>query len=186
MTKGRLHRHVLSTRSQAVEFTTTPVGMFFAFASTMGASEHGGSQDKRDLQTKDFAGAPPQDTSEERSTVLIVDDDEDVRFLSSNLLRAIGYNTIEGCDGADALVSLRAAVRPPAAIITDLSMPRLDGWQFIEELRGDGRWSAIPIIVISASASPPPGVPCLCKPVRRQLLLDALAGVGAASPAMLH
>lgn len=119
------------------------------------------------------------DASDGCSVVLVVDDDEDVRFSTSSLLRATGYGVIEACDGADALVRLHATIPPPTAIITDLSMPRLDGWQLIDVLRADGRWFSIPIVVISASRYPPPGVPCLRKPVQRQVLLDALLEAGA-------
>ena len=117
-----------------------------------------------------------------RPTLLIVDDDDDLRGLVRDQLHAIGYDVIEARDGADALAQLRAAVRLPTAILTDLAMPRLDGWEFVGAVRGDDRWSGIPIIVISASTHPPAGIPCLSKPVGRGRLIQALADVGAALP----
>jgi CheY-like chemotaxis protein len=117
-----------------------------------------------------------------RPTLLIVDDDDDVRCLMRGQLDVVGYDVIEGRDGADALAQLRAAVRLPDAILTDLSMPGLDGWQLIETIRGDDCWSAIPIIVISGSPNPPAGIRCLRKPLVRELLLRALAEVGAGRP----
>jgi two-component system, chemotaxis family, chemotaxis protein CheY len=164
---------------QWAEFAMTIVGMLRAPTLEMSASERGARYDRGDLQTVTFVETRPVEAAGERSIVLIVDDDEDVRFSTSGVLCAVGYDVIEACDGADALVRLLAAVRLPTAIITDLSMPRLDGWQFIDVLRADGRWLTIPIVVISASPDPPLGIPCLRKPVQRQVLLDTLVEAGA-------
>jgi CheY-like chemotaxis protein len=135
--------------------------------------------------------ASPQPTTAEQDTLalgvrpilLIVDDDDDVRALISNLLHAGGYAVLEARDGADALAQLRGAARLPVAILTDLSMPGVDGWQLIERVRKDPRLFVIPVIVISSSMSPPTGVCYLRKPVGREVLMQALAGVGlSASP----
>lgn len=114
--------------------------------------------------------------------LLLVDDDDDIRLLLGDILRSVGYETVEAHDGADALAMLRGGTRPPVAIITDLAMPRLDGWGFIAAVRAEGRFDAIPIVVVSASAGPPSGVRCLCKPVTRDRLIDALAELGAPPP----
>ena len=115
-----------------------------------------------------------------RPILLIVDDDDDVRILISDLLRTAGYAVLAARDGAEALSHLHGAPRLPAAILTDLSMPGVDGWQLIENVRRDPRLLAIPIIVISSSMSPPMGVCCLGKPVGREALIHALIGIGVA------
>jgi CheY-like chemotaxis protein len=112
-----------------------------------------------------------------RPILLVVDDDEDVRSLIRDILYAGGYAVLEARDGADALAQLRDAAPLPVAILTDLSMPGVDGWQFIERVRKEARWFAIPIIVISSSMSPPTGVCFLCKPVGREALLHALTAI---------
>lgn len=114
--------------------------------------------------------------------LLLVDDDDDVRLLLGGFLRSVGYEAIEACDGADALAMLRSSTRRPVAIITDLAMPRLDGWAFIEAVRADRSLDAIPIIVVSSSACPPSGIRCLCKPLSPDQLLDALTGLGVPPP----
>jgi CheY-like chemotaxis protein len=116
-----------------------------------------------------------------RPMLLIVDDDDDVRALISNLLYAGGYAVLEACEGADALNQLRGAARLPVAILTDLSMPGVDGWQFIELVRKDPCLSAIPVVVISSSMSPPSGVSCIRKPVGRAALMHALTGLGVSA-----
>jgi CheY-like chemotaxis protein len=115
-----------------------------------------------------------------RPILLIVDDDNDVRILISELLHTAGYAVIEARDGAEALAHLHGATRLPAAILTDLSMPGVDGWQLIESVQTDPRLFAIPIIVISSSMSPPTGVCCLGKPVGHEALMHALIGIGVA------
>jgi CheY-like chemotaxis protein len=118
-----------------------------------------------------------------RPILLIVDDDDDVRALISDLLHASGYTVLEAHEGADALAQLRGAARLPVAILTDLSMPGVDGWQLIERIRKDPRLFAIPIVVISSSRSPPAGVCYLRKPVGRGVLMHALAGLGVSASA---
>lgn len=118
-----------------------------------------------------------------RPILLIVDDDDDVRGLISDVLHAAGYSVMEAREGADALAQLRCAARLPVAILTDLSMPGVDGWQFIESVREDPLLFAIPIVVISSSMSPPTGVCCLRKPVGRAALMHALTGIGVVGSA---
>jgi CheY-like chemotaxis protein len=115
-----------------------------------------------------------------RPILLVVDDDDDVRVLISDLLHAGGYAVMEARDGADALAKLHGAARLPVAILTDLSMPGVDGWQLIDHVRKDPRLLAIPIVVISSSTSPPRDVCCLRKPVGREALMHALIGFGIA------
>src|ERR1044071_9124616 len=113
-----------------------------------------------------------------RPILLTVDDDDDVRILISDLLHRAGYAVMEAREVAEALAQLHGAVRLPAAILTDLSMPGVDGWQLIENVRKDPRLFATPIIVTRSSMSPPIGVCCLAKPVGHEALMQALIGIG--------
>lgn len=56
---------------------------------------------------------------------------------------------IEAADGAEALETL-SSTRRPDLIVTDLSMPELDGFGFISSLRGSERLRSVPVIVLSA------------------------------------
>lgn len=130
----------------------------------------------------DEVGDRPPAADVGRRLLLLVDDDEDIRPLLGDFLRSAGYEISEARDGADALAMLHGALPEPAAIITDLAMPRLDGWRFIEAVRADRRFDAISIVVVSASAGPPSGVCCLAKPLAPGRLIDALAGLGVLPP----
>lgn len=77
-------------------------------------------------------------------TLLIVDDDEGIRDSLSDELRAAGFNVATGSDGQSGLAAFRLHV--PELVLTDLAMPRGDGFELIAAIR---RVSRIPIIVLS-------------------------------------
>jgi CheY-like chemotaxis protein len=83
--------------------------------------------------------------------VLVVDDDPDIRDALSEVLRAEGYHATAASNGSEALDALSGAGPHPAAIVLDLMMPVMTGWEFIERKGRDPLLSAIPVIVISAS-----------------------------------
>ena len=78
------------------------------------------------------------------SVVLVVDDDPAIRDSLSNELRARGYTTMTGTDGQDGLRSFES--RAPDLVLTDLAMPRSDGFELISAIRAISR---TPIIVLS-------------------------------------
>lgn len=69
--------------------------------------------------------------------VLIVDDDEHIRYLLRTRLELDGLHTVSACDGIDGMIVL--ASERPAAMILDVSMPRMDGFQMLEALRRTNR-----------------------------------------------
>jgi len=79
-------------------------------------------------------------------TVLIADDDPDLRALVSVTLGRAGYNVIEATDGAEALEMIRE--HSPGVALLDVNMPRLDGVQVAEQLRADE--SDTPFIFVTA------------------------------------
>src|SRR5437773_8234404 len=80
--------------------------------------------------------------------VLVVDDDPDLRAVLREALQDEGYAVDEAADGVEALAALDAAC--PDAIVLDLALPGMDGWEFAHLLRGHPCGGA-PIIVISAA-----------------------------------
>jgi CheY-like chemotaxis protein len=87
-----------------------------------------------------------------KGSVLVVDDDEDIRHILSDILRAEGYASAAASDGKEALEFL-GKHPPPSVILLDLMMPVMDGWEFSRRLRADERLSGIPVIVMSAHVS---------------------------------
>ena len=86
---------------------------------------------------------------EERS-ILIVEDDADLRQALGDVLRDEGYAVAMAADGQEALDHLRRESRP-SLILLDLTMPVMNGWQFRDEQRRDPDLSGIPVVVLSAS-----------------------------------
>jgi CheY-like chemotaxis protein len=100
--------------------------------------------------------------------ILVVDDDRDVRESLAESLRDAGYTTHCARNGEEALSYLRRNP-PPAAMLLDLFMPVMNGWQFVQSLRGT-RFDAIPIIMVTGSG-PHWGTP-VTRVLRKPLDLD--------------
>jgi CheY-like chemotaxis protein len=81
--------------------------------------------------------------------LLLVEDDDDVREALADVLREAGYDVAWAADGAEAIRALRSGLRPDA-ILLDLMMPVMDGFQFRAEQRSDPALARIPVILISA------------------------------------
>ena len=110
------------------------------------------------------------------TTILVVDDDQDIREGVASLLEDEGYSVVCFANGLDALDHLRRNPTSASLIILDLMMPVMSGWTFCEEQARDARISGIPVIIISANPyRPPPARAVLSKPLRAQNLLTAVA-----------
>ncbi len=81
-------------------------------------------------------------------SVLVVDDERDIREAVAEVLKDEGYEVIDARDGEEALSQLRA--HHPAVVLLDLMMPGMNGWEFCAARRREPDLSAIPVIVISA------------------------------------
>lgn len=81
-----------------------------------------------------------------RPRVLLVEDHADTRLMYAEYLRP-DYETSEAGDGVAALEALREGL--PDIIVTDLALPRMDGFELIARLRADERLRSIPVIALS-------------------------------------
>jgi PAS domain S-box-containing protein len=81
-------------------------------------------------------------------SILVVDDDQMSRIGLRNALQHAGWQVVEADNGQIALTRLNEA--RPIAILLDLMMPEMDGFEFIDEVRQHEDWREIPIIVITA------------------------------------
>ena len=82
--------------------------------------------------------------------ILTVDDSRTMRDMLRLTLREAGFAVAQAEDGAQGLDAL--AEVDPDVIITDLNMPRLDGFGFIRGVRAHERWRAVPILVLTTEA----------------------------------
>jgi CheY-like chemotaxis protein len=115
--------------------------------------------------------------------VLVIEDDKDVRESFVELLAEEGYDVAQVGDGREAESYLRSNP-PPAAIILDLMMPRLDGWA-VAALMRQGRLPQVPIVVVTAADDqwgyPAPANRVLKKPVDVKELLRAVRAIAQPS-----
>ena len=86
------------------------------------------------------------------ATLLIVDDEPQVRKLLETLLQHEGYQTLSASSGEEALQLV--ARQPPDLILLDIMMPGMDGYEVASQLKGDETTAGIPIIMLSALSEP--------------------------------
>jgi CheY-like chemotaxis protein len=115
-----------------------------------------------------------------KPVVLVVDDDVDVRDALADLLDEAGYRSVCKPDGQEALKYLRKH-GPPAAVLLDLFMPAMNGWEFMGRLKATPRLAGVPVIMVTAN-EPHWGYPVresmvLRKPVDPDRLLDLLGAL---------
>lgn len=82
-------------------------------------------------------------------TILVVDDDADIRDTLGEVLRNAGMVVVTAADGMEALQILRGGLSP-CMVLLDLMMPVMDGYEFLEVQRGDPALARIPTAVITA------------------------------------
>jgi CheY-like chemotaxis protein len=120
-------------------------------------------------------------------TILIVEDDLDIRSTVSDVLEDEGYLVASAANGREALEYLRRGATP-ALILLDLMMPVMNGWQFRSEQQRDPRLSAIPVLVLSADnnvrekAEALGAAGYIQKPLHLDQLLTAIERYGSTDP----
>jgi len=80
--------------------------------------------------------------------ILVVDDTRDTRELFVEYLRMAGFQAEQAESGTQALD--KAATLRPAAIVMDLEMPEMDGWEATRRLKADEQTRGIPVVALSA------------------------------------
>lgn len=87
-----------------------------------------------------------------QKSILVVEDNSQVRQMIARLLEIEGYTIIQASDGSVAMNVLQRTV--PNLILSDLNMPNLNGTEFYRKARSDPRWVAIPFIFLLSRDSP--------------------------------
>jgi two-component system chemotaxis response regulator CheY len=118
-------------------------------------------------------------------TILTVDDSRTMRDMLRLALLEVGFHVLQAEDGVHGLEMLEGQL--PDVIVTDINMPRLDGYGFIEGVRADPRYRAIPILVLSTESSTEKKLRArdagatgwIVKPFSAEKLVDAIRRVAA-------
>jgi signal transduction histidine kinase len=119
--------------------------------------------------------------SKDLPVVLLVDDDRASLDLNSAYLDGSATRVLRASDGVEALAVARKEL--PAAVVLEIGLPRLDGWQVLTELKADPATATIPVVIATDVDDRPRGLALgakvyLRKPIRREELVDALQQVG--------
>jgi len=85
-------------------------------------------------------------------TILVVDDSITTRMLEKNILETAGYHVLLAIDGVDALSVLQS--ESCDLVLTDIQMPRLDGFELTEKLKATPQHKGLPVILVTGLASP--------------------------------
>lgn len=107
------------------------------------------SESDEDASAQGAEALPTDATPPARQpTVMIVDDSLTVRKITGRLLEREGYTVITAKDGADALEKLLETV--PDVVLSDIEMPRMDGFDLVRNIRADDRLKEVPVIMITS------------------------------------
>jgi len=88
-----------------------------------------------------------REAAEQPSSILVVEDEPDMRFLLRRIFTRAGHEVTEAGDGAAALASVRESL--PDLVVTDMMMPMMNGVDLIRRLRADPVTAANPILSVS-------------------------------------
>ncbi|MBL8542862.1 MAG: response regulator [Hyphomonadaceae bacterium] len=118
-------------------------------------------------------------------TILTIDDSRMMREMLLLVLQGAGFNVVQAEDGQQGLDALETT--QPDIIITDINMPVMDGYGFIEGARRDVRHRSTPILVLSTESSPEKkqrareagATGWIVKPFQAETLLEVVRRVSA-------
>ena len=133
--------------SGAVALIYNPV----ALASVYGAAAQQFSASHAPVVVKVANGlVAPGQTQDEQQTplVLVVDDSITVRRVTQRMLQREGFRVVLAVDGLQAIEKLGDEI--PAVVLSDIEMPRMDGFDLVRNIRGDARLKHLPIVMITS------------------------------------
>lgn len=120
-------------------------------------------------------------------SVLVVDDDPDTVELLAEALTARGFIALRAHDGAEAMNVLLHASQTPCALLLDLHMPGMGGWELLATIRSYSKLAKVPVVLLTAYDVPASARSSfnliLRKPVTTATILKAIDAVREVVPA---
>jgi CheY-like chemotaxis protein len=110
-------------------------------------------------------------------SILVIEDDDDIRNAIVDLLETEGYITQSAINGKDALDKL-TEISKPCLVLLDMMMPIMNGRQFLDVVMKDSRLAPIPVLIVSAIAdksNTQGSVGFLKKPIDIDIVLDVVS-----------
>ena len=88
-----------------------------------------------------------------RNFAMVIDDSISVRRVTANLLQFAGWDVVMAKDGVDALEQLSELDRRPDVFLTDMEMPRMDGFELVRQIKEQEDFARTPIVMVTSRAS---------------------------------
>jgi len=125
-------------------------------------------------------------------TILIAEDNADLRCTLEILLVRLGFQVLTVCNGREAIEAV--CTEKPALILMDMNMPVMDGWTATCELKNDSNTCEVPIIALTAYTLPGDQARCIAagcdaclpKPVDLELLVAQIHSILATRPGTVN
>jgi chemosensory pili system protein ChpA (sensor histidine kinase/response regulator) len=111
-----------------------------------------GKHEAEAVTTNVPVAATPVRTQRDTLTVMIVDDSPSVRRVMSNLIKGASWTPLTAKDGLDAIEMLRSATALPDVVLTDIEMPRMDGYELLAALKANEVLARLPVAMITSRA----------------------------------
>jgi len=114
---------------------------------------------------------------------MVVDDSKAIRMILSRSLSDLGYDVCSAADGSEALSLMREGI---SLILVDWNMPRMNGLEFVKQLRADPRYSPVTVMMVTTETEVEQMVKALeaganeyvMKPFTKEIIEDKLRLLG--------
>jgi two-component system response regulator MprA len=118
---------------------------------------------------------PKEKASDKVRTVLVVEDDKELREALSEALELNGYSVVTAAEGHAALEAIER-IDHLCLVLLDLLMPGMNGWDFLTKMRARSKFATIPVVVHSSAPGVAPlgATRVLTKPLELDRLLDVV------------
>lgn len=168
-----LTRRLVEAHDGRIELESTP-GIGSRFTAVLPSAKPGG---RPTIERETVSAATEHDGAERPRSVLVVEDDPSAARLLRAYLEPEGYRVRVAADGELALDEVR--VEAPAAILLDVLLPGIDGWEVLRRLKADPVLRDIPVVIVTIVDEKDVGlalgaVDYLVKPINRDALLASL------------
>jgi CheY-like chemotaxis protein len=90
-----------------------------------------------------------------KHTLLIVEDEEDLREMLRDALERRGFNVVTAANGQEALAAI-PQIEHVCLVLLDLFMPEMNGWDFFDALKAKDAWQEIPVIITTSAPNRAP------------------------------
>ena len=133
--------------SGAVALIYNPVALASVYGSTV--QQYSPTNAKQDTQNSDGVVDEVSSASEQQTPlILVVDDSITVRRVTQRMLLREGFRVVLAVDGLQAIEKLNQEI--PAVVLSDIEMPRMDGFDLVRIIRADSKLKHLPVVMITS------------------------------------